>query len=49
VVATLLEETVRMSVLKIAAANFLAWNLCGNSEDGNTAAYIGPTLIPAIA
>lgn len=37
-VATLLEEKVRMSLVKIAAANFLTWNLCGNSEDGNTAA-----------
>jgi hypothetical protein len=32
------EETVRMSLLKIAAPNFLTWNLCGNGEDGNTAA-----------
>ena len=38
VVVTWLEEMVRMSLLKTAAANFLTWNLGGNSEDGNTAA-----------
>jgi hypothetical protein len=34
----MLEETVRISFLKIAAANLLTWNRCGNSQHGNTAA-----------
>src|SRR6266404_9715027 len=37
IVAALGEKMFRMRFLKIAAANFLTWNLRGDGEDGNAA------------
>ena len=45
VMAALREEMLRISLLKISAANFPARNLCGNSEDWNAAAL---TVVEAI-
>src|ERR1700757_4582839 len=45
VMATLREEMLGISLLKISAANFFARNLSGNSEDGNAAAL---TVVKAI-